>query len=374
MRKEKYIKVKTYKGNTYFTVQFQYGKGIKHTYSKTFNSADYDSPVQALNAACEHRDIKRGELATQGLPTRKMTVNEAYEESKKVYKRSENTDEQHDITYNKYIKPKYGHMNVADIEEWTIMSHLESMRYSSTDVVIKHVLLLWRKICKTAKGLKAVTMIATDTIEPPASAVHKEQARQDYTDEEMHKVIKALLAKPLHSNEQWAYNRSIVASMIIVSRYTGLRPRELRGLRREDIDFENGMLHIRPNKTGNIKTKFSIRSVPMNSIVRGELLRLCSFSQHDYLFSFYGGILPSSGVISQTICRAAKEAGVPGFHLYSMRHSFDSELITSGVDPRTVMELMGHNNVQTTIGTYARSTEEKRREAVELVENGRKMS
>ena len=38
------------------------------------------------------------------------------------------------------------------------------------------------------------------------------------------------------------------------------------------------------------------------------------------------------------------------------------------------MELMGHNSVQTTLATYARSTEEKRREAIEKVENGRKPS
>lgn len=371
-RKERYIKTKKYKGNTYYTVQFQYGdKHNKQTYSKTFNSADYDTPVQALNAACEHRDIKRAELATQGLPTRKLTVSEAYERYLETHPRAETTLVNYRVRFKKYIAPKYGKLYVSDIDEWTITTHLESLRNDCSDAVIRYVFLDWKNLFKAAKGMKAVTVDPTTAIDLPKSTVRKEKVKQDYTDEEMEKVIAMMLSPKGYGHP---YNRAVVATMIRVSRYTGLRPRELKGLKREDIDFDTDTIYIRPNETRNIKTPSSIRTVPMNAIVKTELLGLLAFSKHEYPFSFAHGRVPDSKEITMIVYRNAERAGVPGFHLYSMRHSFDSELITSGVDPRTVMELMGHSNIQTTIATYARSTEKIRREAIEKVENGRKLS
>lgn len=372
MRKEKYIKVKTYKGNTYFTVQFTYGPTWdKHTYSKTFNTADYDTPTQALNEACRHRDIKRAELLTTGLPTRKMTVLEAYEKSKQVYKRAESTENNLDKLFAKYFGDFTG-MSIADVDEWTITTHLESLRTEKSDVVISSVLSLWKRICKTAKGVRAITVNPSDSIEPPHSTVHVEPYRQYFTDEEIDAVIDHLL-HPKYNSPSYIYNSYVTAVMIKVTRFTGLRPREIKYLERDDVDFEANTILIRPHGK-NIKTRSSIRAIPMNSVVKSELMTLFTMSPYDMPFMFYGGLIPSPNDLSIRVKRAGEAAGVKGFHLYGMRHVFDSELITNGVDPRTVMELMGHTNVNTTLAVYARSTEEKRKEAIERVEKSRKPS
>lgn len=371
MRKEKYIKVKTYKGNTYFTVQFFYGrKWDRHSYSKTFNSADYDSPAQALNEACKHRDIKRAELLTTGLPTRKMTVEMAYEQSKRVYNRAEATNERMDKYFNKYFD-EYRTTPMDEITDWTITAHLESLRSDKSDIVLSNIFNIWKRICKTAKGMRAIATNPSDSVVPPKSSKHIEPRRQDYTDEEVESVIKALLVPT--KREDWTYNRYVLSVMVKVARYTGLRPREIKYLEREDIDFNTDTIYVRPHGK-NTKNKDSIRSVPMNSLVRSELLTLCSISQYPLPFMFYGQLIPDSKDITSIFKNVEGRSGVKGFHLYGMRHSFDSELVTSGVDPRTVMELMGHKNANTTLATYARSTEKKRKEAIELVESGRKPS
>ena len=47
-----------------------------------------------------------------------------------------------------------------------------------------------------------------------------------------------------------------------------------------------------------------------------------------------------------------------------LRHRFSTKLVTANVDPRTVMELMGHKNFSMTV-SYARSDDEKKITAME---------
>ncbi|MBO0858179.1 MAG: tyrosine-type recombinase/integrase [Chloracidobacterium sp.] len=46
---------------------------------------------------------------------------------------------------------------------------------------------------------------------------------------------------------------------------------------------------------------------------------------------------------------ACEEAGVHGVTLHTLRHTFGTRLVASGVDLRTVQELMGHANIKTTM-------------------------
>lgn len=377
MRKEKYIKVKNYKGNTYFTVQFSYKQmGRQCTYSKTFNAADYDSPAQALNEACRHRDLKRAEMLTQGLPSnQKMTVSQVFDLSFEVYKRGSGTEENHRKQFKKYFK-EYADMDIKDVDNWLIMSHLESVKDKVSDNMISRIFGIWQRICKTAKSRKLVTVLATDTIEKPKSTYVVEPRQKIYSDADTQKVIDVL--KSDHTTEGQAYNCMIMVGMIIVCRYTGLRPQEVKGLRRDDIDLENNVIYIRRSVGADglktTKTKDSVRMIPMVDQVRNELLSLMAVVPYDYIFKFYGNYWPDADELSDQFRYYANLAGVPGWHLYSQRHVFDSELILAGVDPRTVMELMGHSNTNTTVATYARSNVAAKKDAMEKVESGRKLS
>jgi len=63
----------------------------------------------------------------------------------------------------------------------------------------------------------------------------------------------------------------------------------------------------------------------------------------------------SSGAIIRTklrerLIRIAKEANIEGLtKLHTLRHTFASQLVMSGVDLPTVMKLMGHSDIQTTM-------------------------
>lgn len=59
-------------------------------------------------------------------------------------------------------------------------------------------------------------------------------------------------------------------------------------------------------------------------------------------------------VIQRAIKKAAQRAGIPGkVTPHCLRHSFCSDLLDSGQNPRRVQEAMGHTDIRTTMG-YAR--------------------
>ncbi len=74
-----------------------------------------------------------------------------------------------------------------------------------------------------------------------------------------------------------------------------------------------------------------------------------------------------SGDAVRGICqRLAKAAGVDAFSPHDMRRTFASTLLDQGVDLKTVSDLMGHADVNTT-ARYDRRGEERKRAAVELL-------
>lgn len=52
-----------------------------------------------------------------------------------------------------------------------------------------------------------------------------------------------------------------------------------------------------------------------------------------------------------------------GIHPHILRHTFGTYLIWAGVDPRTVQEMMGHDDLETTLKYYSAVTQERMRQA-----------
>jgi len=50
--------------------------------------------------------------------------------------------------------------------------------------------------------------------------------------------------------------------------------------------------------------------------------------------------------------RACRKAGLKGISIYSLRHTFASHLIMTGVSIKTVQVLLGHKSISTTLNIY----------------------
>jgi integrase len=124
--------------------------------------------------------------------------------------------------------------------------------------------------------------------------------------------------------------------------YGGLRRGELRGLRWEDVDLANGVIHVRrgwDDKDGEIDPKSlkSTRTVPIFGVLRDYLVEhklRTGRSDEALVFGSKQGNPFTSTNIGRRAKRAAREAGVRYYGLHDLRHAYVSFCVDMGARPR----------------------------------------
>ncbi len=133
--------------------------------------------------------------------------------------------------------------------------------------------------------------------------------------------------------------------LVMIAANTGLRQMELLTLKWNQVNFESRNI-ILDNRTHITKSK-KIRSVPINDNIYEVLLEMQKHSNNDNLFT-YAGRNMDVHVSSRFKSYVIKAKVNPLLHFHSLRHSFASWLVQSGVNIYLVSKLLGHANIQTT--------------------------
>lgn len=373
-RKEKYIRVKWRDKKMYATVYFTYRDqyGEEQVYTRTFSSNNYESYALTMDAACDDRNkalVSRqsGELLQKSI---EVTVNDLWNEWENVYKMAYGTYKMYSYIYEKYIKSDYGSLEITKVTEYDIQKTLNVAAETRSNKSLRYVLTFWKYLIKIAKLKHIKVYIDTDLVEIPKSSVIAKEHSSTVTEEEFKMVVSYLLT--YKSTPQREFNYRMIAYALQVMKYTGVRPAEVFGIIKSDIQDDG--LHI----TGDIglisennrgrtptKTETSRRTIPLTDTCREILDTAAALSTNELVFPNYKGKAFNTSKVGEYIGNISKELGID-FRAYDLRHQFATDLTMSGVDDRTRMELMGHSKYSTTIG-YARSNEDKKKEAMKLI-------
>lgn len=191
---------------------------------------------------------------------------------------------------------------------------------------------------------------------------------------------KSLCNKEKLSLETYLKNsNSSISIGILFSLFLGLREAEVCGIKWENIDLENKIIYVKniviivktfneKKKTKLIlstpKTKNSNRILPIPDKLYDILINLnCSINKEYYLLTNTNKFMDPRTFYNH-YKRTLNYLKISNYTLHDLRHTFATNCIELGIDPKTLMELLGHSNVTTTLNIYVHSTLDSKRNIV----------
>ena len=161
----------------------------------------------------------------------------------------------------------------------------------------------------------------------------------------------------LSKEEVWAMlqNAKLLKHRILIGLLygCGLRCMEARSVRLQDLDFDRRQLKVVQGKGKKD------RYVPLSEhLIRGLKKYIGAEKPQDYLFNGQpieraGGDFDSrysQRGVQWAVKQVAKAAGVKKeVHVHTLRHSYATHLLEDGMDIMTLKDLLGHQNIETTM-------------------------
>jgi integrase len=176
-----------------------------------------------------------------------------------------------------------------------------------------------------------------------------------------------------------AESTDIRSQLIVFGLHMGMRPGELLGLRKRDVNRPGGYIHIRQTvaqlrkrglviQENHAKNRNSKAPVELTAGADQALLRAAAiqsqqiqtagsaWTDHNLVFTS-----PTGGPINPQWLRAhlnklLAQAGVTRVRLKDLRHTHATILLGDGVHPKLVQERLRHSRISVTMDTYSHVT------------------
>jgi len=163
-------------------------------------------------------------------------------------------------------------------------------------------------------------------------------------------------------------SRNWIYPIVLLALSTGMRAGEIFSLKWQDVDFENGIIHVRDPK--NSKNRIAYMSDELRAVLI-EHQKKVDTSPSAYVFPRKGGPMKAVPDVFKNIVKdLGFNKGVTDprekvvFH--TLRHTFCSWLAKEGVPLHVIKELAGHSSIQVT-ERYAHLLPDVKQEAAKKV-------
>ena len=167
---------------------------------------------------------------------------------------------------------------------------------------------------------------------------------------------------------------------VLVALYTGLRIGELCALHWNDI-VESSITVRRTMQRlqkedgtgtelviGTPKTGSSCREIPIPSFLKGMIEEFRSKKGESvYFLSHSSCKILEPRNLQYKFQKYLKEAGVEKANFHSLRHTFATRCVEKGFETKSLSEVLGHANVQTTLNKYVHSSFELKKANMDLL-------
>lgn len=195
--------------------------------------------------------------------------------------------------------------------------------------------------------------------------------KKAYTEEEYKKIINEIL-------KDIDYKRL----GILLGLFTGMRIGELCALQFKDIDFNNKLINVTKtlqrtyNPTEDInpskiqitstKTASSTRTIPITEEIK-RILEKMDTGENNYILTGKSKYTEPRS-FRRSYQNFMKSIGIEPLKFHSLRHTFASINIENGNDIKTISEILGHSDIDTTLKIYTHTTEKQKAKAINKFE------
>ena len=322
-----------------------------------------------------------------------------------------NTIRKYSVIIEKYIKPKLGIYRLSTITSVRLNMFITEIcdEYSFSRSYFKNILKVlkgtFRDACNLYGFLKYNPAL---TLRLPKMEITKKDPKHLYTQEEINKIL-----------FRFRYDDTFTCSFL-TSCFTGMRTGEVFALTWEDIDLENGIIHVRHSVYDKPKDELGRWYLGSPKTLNGDRLVYISptllsalknyKTKQDYLKKIYGrkyiyyyledvknqydkviekrivsiteetkekeplnlvftkqdGDYKGTDIINYPFKIIHKELGIEKCRFYDLRGSYATKILNNGVEIREVADILGHSNIETTGNYYISSTDISRRRASDV--------
>jgi integrase len=282
-------------------------------------------------------------------------LNRCLEDSVKGSVRAK-TYERYESVCRVHINPYVGDKKLTDLKEMDVQSlYRERLGSGCSPRTVQYVHVTLHKALKQAVRWRLVPRNVAEAAVPPR--VQKKEIA----------VLSPAQAK--------VFLRSVeghrLEAMFALAITTGMRQGELTGLKWEDIDESDGTLFVLSTlsrtKEGIVfnqpKTVKGRRSVALTHLairtlekhrIRQQAEKGPWKEDHGLVFpNIHGEPRSQREPMIKALKKALEKAGLPRIRFHDLRHSAATLMLSKGVHPKIVSEMLGHGDVAFTLTVYS---------------------
>lgn len=338
-----------------FSYQDEYGRVCK----KSYTSKDLDECINKANDFIEKQEQKNKGIDTEATIPEIMKARYQADFDKNY------VGEQgycRNLANLKIIERHIiGQIPIAEITVSHLDYFLRSItRYSSS--VIGKVYVQLRTAYKIAmeKEIICVNLMEHRELRCPKSDKRTKKVR-GFTQREQDIFVQCI------KNHKVPNGRNNYKLQILIELFSGMRMGEINALQANNIDFEQGVIHVNRTISRGIeyrefvkdgtKTYAGIRDVPISKLLEPVLREALSAQEENPLdllfYDSYKDDVIATHQVNAFFRRICEKCGLPYNGQHALRHTFATRCIEAGIPAIVLKRWLGHTDIHITLDTYA---------------------